>query len=356
MKKNYKHNANDETSSKKEKKPMSKKSKILAIFSGIAIALVLAFGCGFGFGYVDPSLSNPLVVDAFYSEWMSYIDQTVTLNKVIMPGSHDSGCNGMMAQAMTQGHDIADQLKGGVRYFDTRVTYKGNDLVIYHGPVKGQSFLKVLDEHRAFIDAHPSEFVILDFQHLGDSAHQATIDAIKSKFDMTKMLKSSDYPNIASVSFKTLRDNGYNFMIVWTSKSQTEKVEASNNNFYIRDDALLSQYDGKVHKDNDEALIAKFAEYYSNHEANKMFVLQAQRTASTFLGKPSVYEKKFKSKVNEYVKNIKNNAEILEKTNVIMRDFVVSDMENVKLILGLNLAKNTVKSADVALFGQFVSV
>lgn len=330
------------------------KSKLIAIILGIALVIVLAFGCGFGFGYVDPSLSDLLVVDTFYSQWMSYIDKDVTLNEVVIPGSHDSGCNGMMAQAMTQGHSIADQLRGGVRYFDTRVTYKGNDLVIFHGPIKGQSFFKVLDEHKAFLDAHPSEFIILDFQHLGDNAHQATIDAIKSKFDTTKMLKSSEYPHITDVSFEILRDKGFNFMIVWTSKSQTEKLEASNNDFYTRDDSLLSQYEGKIHKDSNEALIAKFADYYNNYEEDKMFVLQAQRTASTFLGKPSVYEKKFKPMVNAYIEGIKEDINLLDKTNIIMRDFVVSDMENIKVILGLNIAKNTVELEHIETFNQHI--
>ena len=318
------------------------------------ICVTIAIVCGFGFGYVDPKLSKPLDVDDFYSTWMSSIDDSTTINQVVMPGSHDSGCNGMMAQAMTQGHDIADQLRGGVRYFDTRVALKKDELVIFHGPIKGQSFDKVLTEHREFMDKNPSEFIVFDFQHFAGDSQSKVVDMIKSKLDMSKMLDRSKYPDVSQVDFATLRVNNINFMIVWSARSASDKQMAQDNNFYIRDDSLLSQYDGDVHRDSDEALIAQFDRYYDSYEADKMFVLQAQRTASTFFGKPSTYEKKFKSKVNEYVKNIAKDKVTLAKTNIIMRDFVVSDMDNVRLILGLNLHKNTVALEQIESFKKYV--
>ena len=87
-----------------------------------------------------------------------------------------------------------------------------------------------------------------------------------------------------------------------------------------------------------------------NHDENKLFVLQAQRTAKTLLGKPSEYEKKFSKKVTDYVLNIKNDKILLEKTNIIMRDFIVSDMNKVNNILSLNLDKNLVNVQSVVEF------
>ena len=163
--------------------------------------------------------------------------------------------------------------------------------------------------------------------------------------DDENMLDSSKFADISKVSFKTIRENKLNYMIVWK-----DEVEAKENNFYTRENSLRSEYDGPTHKKSDEALIKKYDEYYANHEENKLFVLQTQRTAKTLLGKPSFYEKRISNKIDQYVLNIANDNSLLEKTNIIMRDFVVSNIEKVNNILSLNLAKNSVKTESLVLF------
>lgn len=54
-------------------------------------------------------------------------------------------------------------------------------------------------------------------------------------------------------------------------------------------------------------------------------------------------EQEFKPVINAYIDALADSAN-LAKTNIIMRDFIVSDMENVKKILKLNLDKNLVKA------------
>lgn len=99
------------------------------------------------------------------TEWMSYISDDAPVTRLAIPGSHDSGCSGMPWYAETQDLNFAEQLARGVRYFDIRVNKKGGDLVIFHGPVNGTDYVELLYQIDEFMDAHPSEFLILDFSH-----------------------------------------------------------------------------------------------------------------------------------------------------------------------------------------------
>ena len=99
------------------------------------------------------------------TEWMSYISDDAPVTRLAIPGSHDSGCSGMPWYAETQDLNFAVQLARGVGYFDIRVNKKGGDLVIFHGPVNGTDYVELLYQIDGFMDAHPSEFLILDFSH-----------------------------------------------------------------------------------------------------------------------------------------------------------------------------------------------
>lgn len=70
--------------------------------------------------------------------------------------------------AKTQDHTMSQQLAGGVRYFDLRVCPKGNELYICHS-LYGENITVILDAVRQFIDAHPDEIVLLDFNNLDNN-------------------------------------------------------------------------------------------------------------------------------------------------------------------------------------------
>lgn len=309
---------------------------ILGVFLVIVAALLI-----YMFTDKDYGLSAPLNADPFFCEWQSYISDEAKLNEIVTVGSHDAGTNGMMPLAMTQGHQIADQLKGGARYFDVRVTNKGKELAIFHGIIKGQSFSTVLNDVKTFIEQHPTEFIILDFQHLGDKAHAATLAAIENTLDMSKAMKKSECPNIETTTMGDVRAKGYNFVIVWKDGAEAEGKDY----LYARETNLFSPYDAKLHRSKDpNKLIAHYQNYYDDYNGKGFFVLQAQRTAPVFLiDKPSGMEVEYKPIINAYIDALADSTN-LAKTNIIMRDFVVSDMDNVKKILKLNLDKNLVKA------------
>lgn len=320
-----------------------KKVLIVAIAVVAAILIVAASLVIYAFTDKDRGLDNPInteTVDPFFGKWQSYIDDGAKLNEIVTAGSHDAGSNEMMPLAMTQGHQISDQLTGGVRYFDLRVTKKGDELVIFHGIITGQKFSVVLGDIKTFIENHPTEFLILDFQHLGGKVHADVLAAIVNTLDMSKAMKKSECPEIETTTMGDVREKGYRFVIVWT-----DTAEAAESDFlYARNEHLYSPYVSEIHKSKDlNELVGYYQNYYDTYTGKGFFVLQAQRTAPNLLDKPSQMEQEFKPVINAYIDALADSAN-LAKTNIIMRDFIVSDMENVKKILKLNLDKNLVKA------------
>lgn len=287
----------------------------------------------------DYGLKKPLVCDGFFSEWQSYIRDDVRLNETASVGSHDAGSYDMMPLAETQGHSIYDQLRGGVRYLDIRVTDKAGELVIYHGPIRGQKFSAVLSDIKKFMDEHPTEFLILNFQHLGKRVHFEVKTAIENALDMTKALNKTHFPDIGNILWGDVRAAGVNFMVIWKYVDEAAETDY----MYIRNRDYYSFYDRGYHKSyNMQRLIDHYQAYYDKYNGQGFFVLQAQRTGPTLLHKPSQLETAYKPLINKYISDLKTSKN-LDKTNIIMRDFVVSDMDNVRLILQLNITKNLIK-------------
>lgn len=327
---------------------MKKVVKRILIGVGVFFGIIVIAVSGlliYVFTDADYGFTKKQETNAFLTSWQDSISDATKLNELVMPGSHDAGSNGMMPLAQTQGHDIIDQLNGGVRYFDLRVKFQGDTLVIFHDIITGQKFENVLSDISEFTAAHPSELLVLDFQHLGDTAHEATIQALKDGLDLSKAMKKSALPTIENATMADVRDLGYNYVIVWTNTTEAE----SEDFLYPRTTSLKSPYDGNEHKKSPQELITHFQTYYDGYNGEGFFVLQAQRTAPFILVKPSALEYEFKPHINEYIAALATSPN-LSKTNIIMRDFVSHDINNVRYILKLNITKNLVKSECIENF------
>ena len=326
-----------------------KKKKALKIAAGIFMVLVVIISALILYLYRDttPELYEPVEKIEFFAKWQSFIKDDAKLNKIVIPGSHDAACNGMMPLSRTQGHDIYDQLIGGARYFDLRVTKKGDDLVIFHSIIKGMKFDKVLNDLNRFFDENPTEFVILDFQKLGKGVNNEVIDAITSQLDMSKAMLKSDFKEIENTTIGEIREKGINFVIIWTDEEDVKQ----NDFLYMREKDLHSFYDRKYHKNPDgNNLVEHFSEYYDSYDGTGFFVLQSQRTATVLTDKPSEMELEWGKVFTDFAISLNNDAQKLDKTNIIMRDFIVSDLNKVRSILNLNLSKNLVKEENIEEF------
>ena len=117
------------------------------------------------------------------AEWMSQVPDSMELDDILIPGTHDS-CSKYCQMAWfskCQGQDVSEQLNGGFRYLDIRLESEGEDMVLHHGPAKCRTgvlgktltFEMVMKDVDRFLDEHPSETVILNVKKEGGSDSQA---------------------------------------------------------------------------------------------------------------------------------------------------------------------------------------
>jgi 1-phosphatidylinositol phosphodiesterase len=103
--------------------------------------------------------------------WMSNLDGNTTIDKLSIPGTHDSGTSDLKkiidkGPAHTQNFNIITQLNDGIRFLDIRVMHKegrpADPLQIYHGAIECQiSFGNVLDACTKFLKENTQETIIM---------------------------------------------------------------------------------------------------------------------------------------------------------------------------------------------------
>jgi len=130
------------------------------------------------------------------SSWMTNLPENVTLlpiRTIAIPGSHDTGAymldvekpvapdesniiqffgKSLFAKrlirrwSLTQSMTLKEQLEAGVRYLDMRPGYcqEDDDFYFVHG-LYGPRIADMLIDLAQFLDEHPKEVVILDFNH-----------------------------------------------------------------------------------------------------------------------------------------------------------------------------------------------
>ena len=123
--------------------------------------------------------------DAFpYTSWMKGIPDSVALNDITLPGTHDSGTEHTTAAwpaslwANCQDSPISDQLSMGIRLFDLRLGYYEGDICLYHGSYRCLTSQKywffndpdpvklkdVLNTCETFLKNNPSETIVLQLK------------------------------------------------------------------------------------------------------------------------------------------------------------------------------------------------
>ncbi len=151
------------------------------------------------------------IIDTF--NWMEKLDDSLRLDEIMMPGSHDAGMSELshccplsigQGWVKTQSGSIKKQLEDGSRYFDIRVDYDHSNLVAYHRDrnlgldmgCNGQLLSEILDQTKTFLTNHDKETVILKFSHIRDSNGHNSDDTKK------KICSLLDEKKYASVIFK----------------------------------------------------------------------------------------------------------------------------------------------------------
>ena len=102
--------------------------------------------------------------------WMASIADERALTELSIPGTHESASlhEPIPGAGQCQRLTLAEQLEAGVRYFDIRCRHLDNMFGIFHGPLdEQQTFDDVLATMSTFLDAHPTETVIMSIKEEG---------------------------------------------------------------------------------------------------------------------------------------------------------------------------------------------
>ncbi len=289
--------------------------------------------------------------DKALSSWMSMIADETPLNKVAIPGSHDAGTEGILWPGETQTYTIGEQLVSGCRYFDIRVNNKNGELVIFHSVLNGGPFADALADIKDFISEHPTETLLLDFQHFKGGSQQAVYDLLLSELGAEDLLVKNDtaLSDLQFIRGLTMGDARGKCIIFWGDRS------ADNSEYlFLRNDdectqsgmCLDSYYIGKYHKAGSQSLIEDAYPVYFDKLAQRqaaqedgIFVLQGQLTDGMMVFGPWSLERKHNPIISEYIRNLKDSDK-LESINVVLRDFITP--EKCTDIINLNYTKNNI--------------
>lgn len=175
--------------------------------------------------------------------WLSKIDDNVKINKINIPGSHDSAAYNipMSFKARCQEEDITKQLNMGIRYLDVRLKNEKNGLVLSHGPItcfnnnREKYFFKdLLRECYNFIVNNKSEFIILNIKNerikttLNEFNEEIKKDINFIICNKEKLYLEKDIPKLKDVRGKIIilrRYDGEDFFgntLMWENQSKTE--------------------------------------------------------------------------------------------------------------------------------------
>lgn len=279
--------------------------------------------------------------------WMQNVRDDALVRRVAIPGSHDAGTRGLIWAGETQTYTITQQLLSGSRYFDLRVHKKGEEYRIFHSILDGIAFSDVLAELKSFLLAHPTEILLLDFQHFKES--QSKVKELLWQELGEQGLLVVNRTALSPVEFirrLTVGEARGKCVVFWGDRSETgsDFLFLRNDNECTFDGMCMDSYFYGPHHKRDTACLLENAHprYFQRLDAlrqkeeNAVFVLQCQLTDGLVVRGPWRRNKNHDPIASAYIRDLKNSPE-LPDINVIMRDFITP--EKCRDIIELNTYK-----------------
>ncbi|MFG2222871.1 phosphatidylinositol-specific phospholipase C [Streptomyces sp. NPDC048644] len=126
--------------------------------AGLSAAGVLA-GVGGGF---PASAAERRTATVSALDWMSAVGDATPVQRLSIPGTHDSGARHGGPWVACQNTAVDAQLASGIRFLDVRCRAIDDVFAIHHGAFyQEMMFGDVLNACRDFLRAHPSETVLM---------------------------------------------------------------------------------------------------------------------------------------------------------------------------------------------------
>ena len=297
------------------------KTKSIIISSVIAVALISTSVVGFVVKQKSGSEK--------YANWMSQLDDNVSIRNINMPGSHDTMALYSIADLAGQCQSLSlhDQFNLGVRFLDIRLKEDHDKLKAVHGfidqKVSFETITKTIEE---FIEKNPSEFIIMSVKEEADSSNSEISfeNSLKSYLNKDIYLKDTELPNkLGDVRGKVMLLSRYENSTIGVPAYDGWKDSVSftlPNDIYVQDTYQITSAEQKQ-----DEIVKCFNE--AGH-ALKINFLSAYRT-DTF---PPSYAVSAAEDINPWI-----NEEInkYNDRNIVLYDFVTE--ENMDYFFGGSL-------------------
>jgi hypothetical protein len=179
----------------------------------------------------------PWMTDLFYNaalnaSWSPFPHRS--LHQITLPGTHDSGCFRDQTIAnvwsVTQTQTIFQQLAGGIRYFDIRPCFDGNEFWTYHGPLYYGDRLTgadgILNQINLYLNSLAQadrELVVINVSHFYNftpDLHQQLVLAIQSALQNHLLDYSQASISLFDAPYWQLLSDSVNGVVPW-AQNQT---------------------------------------------------------------------------------------------------------------------------------------
>lgn len=279
---------------------------------------------------------------------MSYIDDSVKINKLVIPGAHNAGSYGMNKMACCQDDDFYTQFKYGIRHFCIRLdTAKDGTIVLAHGISKGVPFEEVLYQFRKMLDENDSEFFIFDIREYYDQkfgpiklrykADPKKVDELLREYIDPEKNAFRDFEKIGDVTMGDIRKSGKRYILI------NEKKDYA----YSSDCPCILPWDKKVFGSLAPDFVKGTLRIFDENSTDGFYWFQTQQTpnlgTAVGLTTPRDLDMSLRPYFKYIIEQIAVDPERLEKVNIIAGDFMTYDRFKVCNILRLNLVKQCVK-------------
>lgn len=128
----------------------------------IIVGILAALGSTSALSHNHPAYAHDGDIAYRNPDWMALLDDGTRVDRLTLPGTHDSMSFYGGDIVATQTLPLATQLAAGVRAFDIRLRATTDRLTVHHGPVyQNASFDDVLEAMSAFLRAHPRETLLM---------------------------------------------------------------------------------------------------------------------------------------------------------------------------------------------------
>lgn len=165
---------------------------LLRVLAGIVLLALLVVGGFFGLPLLERGDRTAVPGSG---DWMASLDDSLPLNQITLPGSHDSATQYVQLAFFSkcQGLSVYEQLEAGCRYLDIRLAdaEKGEDFPsLRHGFTRCKLSLfgntmylnDLLRQCYAFLVQHPTETVLFAVKHEYGDASTAEFETVLDGF------------------------------------------------------------------------------------------------------------------------------------------------------------------------------